>query len=344
MFKEISKDKKSNFFLIAEIGNNHQGDINAAKKLIEQAKISGAHAVKFQKRFNKKLFTDEMYNSSYENENSFGKTYGKHRDFLEFGLNEYKILKKFSEKLKIVFFATPFDFESVDFLNRVKVPAFKIASGDLTNLPLQEKVAKTKKPIFLSTGGGAIKDIDRAIKNILKFNKKLCVMHCTAAYPAQENMMNLNFIKTLKKKYPKITIGLSDHYSGILSSTVAFLNGALVFEKHFTLNRSNKGTDHAFSLEPTGLRKLRNYLDRINILQGRYKKKVFKEEKKPIIKMSKSIVASRKIKIDEKLTLSNLELRSPGGGLAPYEIKKILNKRVKKEFKKHENIRKKFIY
>tara|TARA_B100001175_G_scaffold314786_1_gene324831 strand:+ start:1552 stop:2586 length:1035 start_codon:yes stop_codon:yes gene_type:complete len=344
MFKEISKDKKSNFFLIAEIGNNHQGDINAAKKLIEQAKISGAHAVKFQKRFNKKLFTDEMYNSSYENENSFGKTYGKHRDFLEFGLNEYKILKKFAEKLKIVFFATPFDFESVDFLNKVKVPAFKIASGDLTNLPLQEKVAKTKKPIFLSTGGGAIKDIDRAIKNILKFNKKLCVMHCTAAYPAQENMMNLNFIKTLKKKYPKITIGLSDHYSGILSSTVAFLNGALVFEKHFTLNRSNKGTDHAFSLEPTGLRKLRNYLDRINILQGRYKKKVFKEEKKPIIKMSKSIVTSRKIKIDEKLTLSNLELRSPGGGLPPYEIKKILNKRVKKEFKKHENIRKKFIY
>ena len=204
MFKEISKDKKSNFFLIAEIGNNHQGDINAAKKLIEQAKISGAHAVKFQKRFNKKLFTDEMYNSSYENENSFGKTYGKHRDFLEFGLNEYKILKKFSEKLKIVFFATPFDFESVDFLNRVKVPAFKIASGDLTNLPLQEKVAKTKKPIFLSTGGGAIKDIDRAIKNILKFNKKLCVMHCTAAYPAQENMMNLNFIKTLKKNTQKL--------------------------------------------------------------------------------------------------------------------------------------------
>ena len=170
---------------------------------------------------------------------------------------------------------------------------------------------------------------------------------CNALYRSLSSSRKYDefkFYKNFKKKYPKITIGLSDHYSGILSSTVAFLNGALVFEKHFTLNRSNKGTDHAFSLEPTGLRKLRNYLDRINILQGRYKKKVFKEEKKPIIKMSKSIVTSRKIKIDEKLTLSNLELRSPGGGLPPYEIKKILNKRVKKEFKKHENIRKKFIY
>tara|TARA_Y100000590_G_C15607944_1_gene972685 strand:+ start:43 stop:1077 length:1035 start_codon:yes stop_codon:yes gene_type:complete len=344
MYNKITFEKKSNFFLIAEIGNNHQGDLGSAKKLIEAAKLSGAHAVKFQKRHNNKLYTKEMYDSLYNSENSFGKTYGEHRDFLEFNLQQYRILKKYAEKLKVAFFATPFDYESVDFLKKINVSAFKIASGDLTNLPLQEKIAKTKKPIFLSTGGGKIEDIDRAVKNITKYNKKLCVMHCTAAYPASENMMNLNFIKNLKKKYPKLTIGLSDHYSGILSSTVAFLNGAEVFEKHFTLSRSNKGTDHSFSLEPAGLRKLRNYLDRINILQGKYTKKVFKEEKVPILKMSKSIVAKRKINIGEKITFKNIEFRSPGGGLPPYEIKNILNKKIKKVFQKHENIKKRFLF
>ncbi len=343
MFKKLLKKEKSNFFLIAEIGNNHQGNIDLAKRMIIEAKNSGAHAVKFQKRFNRDLYTEKMYNSPYNNPNSFGKTYGEHRDYLEFNLSEYKILKKFAEKHRVIFFATPFDFKSLSFLKKLNLSAYKIASGDLTNLPLQKAIAKIKKPIFLSTGGGKIKDIDRAVKNILKYNKKLCVMHCTAAYPAKENMMNLKFIKTLKKKYPSVTIGLSDHYSGILSSTVAFTNGAEVFEKHFTLNRSNKGTDNAFSLEPSGLRKLRNYLDRINIMQGNYTKKVFKDEKLPILKMSKSIVAKTKIKVGEKISLKNIEFRSPGGGLPPYEIKKILKKKVKKVFQKHENIKKKFL-
>ena len=232
-------------FVIAEIGNNHQGSLQKAIQLIKAAKDSGATAVKFQKRFNKELYTEDFYNTPYIHVNSYAKTYGKHRDYLEFSLSQYKKLMNYAKKIGIIFFATPFDFKSVDFLEKLKVPCYKIASGDLTNTPLQEYIAKKDKPIFLSTGGGTFKDIDRAYKNIIKFNKKLMILHCTASYPAEISDMNLNIIKELKKKYPKNIIGLSDHENGIDAASVAFMLGAKVFEKHFTLNNlGREQTNH----------------------------------------------------------------------------------------------------
>ena len=186
-------------FVIAEIGHNHQGSVEKAKLLIKAAKDCGASAVKLQKRDNKSLFTKELYNQIYDNKNSFGKTYGEHREFLELGKKEYIELKKFSEKLGIHFFATPFDFKSVDFLEEIGVEAFKIASADLINIPLQTYIAKKNKQIFLSTGGGTIEDIDRACKNILKINKKLSILHCTASYPVDISEMNLKVISVLRK-------------------------------------------------------------------------------------------------------------------------------------------------
>jgi N-acetylneuraminate synthase/sialic acid synthase len=330
------KRRNKKFFVIAEIGHNHQGSIEKAKKLIRAAYESGADAVKFQKRFNKELYTKEFYNRPYEHENSYAKTYGEHRDFLEFNFSEFRQLQKYSRKLGIIFFATAFDKKSVDFLERLEVPCYKIASGDLTNLPLQEYIAKKNKPIFLSTGGGTFNDIDRAFKNINKINKKIIILHCTASYPADIEDMNLNIISELKKKYKRNLIGLSDHENGIDAASIAYMLGSRVFEKHFTLNRAWKGTDQSFSLEPHGLSKLIRNLNRIPKLLGSNKKKFLKKEKNPIYKMSKTIVASYQLKKGQILKLDDLSLKSPGGGMKPYELHKIIGKKLLLNVKKDE--------
>ncbi len=327
-----------NPFIIAEIGHNHQGSTKKAKELILAAKKAGASAVKFQKRNNKTLFTKKFYDSPYENPNSFAKTYGKHRDFLELSKNQYKELIKFANKINIEIFATPFDLESVSFLESLNVNCYKIASADLNNTILQKEVAKTKKPIFLSTGGGTLKDVKRAVKNIMSINKKLSVLHCTASYPCDIKDMNLNVISTYLKEFPSNIIGLSDHENGIDAATIAYMLGARVFEKHFTLNRGNKGTDNAFSLEPQGLERFIRNIKRVPLMLGSKRKKVLESEKEPIRKMSKSIVAKNIIKKNQKILMSNLTIKSPGGGLFPYEMDKLIGKKAKKIIYADENI------
>ena len=332
LFKQDLKSQSS--FVIAEIGHNHKGSLKIAKELFYAAKKSGASAVKLQKRDNKELYTDKFYNQSYDHKNSYGSTYGKHRDFLEFSHSQYMELKKFAKKININFICTPFDESSVDFLEKVNLDGYKIASADLINTPLQIKIARTKKPIFLSTGGGNYEDIKRAYQTITKINKRLIILHCTASYPAELKDMNLNVIKILKKKFPKNLIGLSDHENGIDAASVAYMLGARVFEKHFTLNRSWKGTDHSFSLEPQGLEKLVRNLKRIPILLGSKEKKLLKSEIEPLKKMQKSIVASKNIKDGSKIKIQDLSFKSPGGGLKPYEYKKILNQKINKDIVK----------
>jgi len=330
-------------FVIAEIGHNHKGSLEIAKKMFFAAKECGADAVKLQKRSNKNLFTNKMYNQIYDHPNSYGKTYGKHRENLELNKKEFLILKKLAKKLDIEFICTPFDFESVDFLNDIGISAYKIASADLINIPLQEYLAKHKKPIFLSTGGGNYIDIERAYKNISKFNKKLAILHCTASYPARSEDMNLNVIKVLKKKYKSNIIGLSDHENGIDAASVAFMLGARVFEKHFTLDRSWKGTDHSFSLEPQGLKKMIRNLNRISIMLGSNQKKLLKSEIAPLKKMQKSLVASKNLKKGTKLKKKDISFKSPGGGMKPYEFKNLLNKVLIRNLNKDEQFKKRLL-
>ncbi len=320
----------NNPFIIAEIGHNHQGNTKRAKDLILAAKNAGASAVKFQKRNNKTLFTKKFYDSPYENPNSFAKTYGNHRDYLELSKNQFKELINFSKKIKIDLFATPFDIESVKFLESVNVKCYKIASADLKNTILQREIAKTKKPIFLSTGGGTLKDVKRAVKNIMSINKNLAILHCTASYPCKIEDMNLNIITTYLKEFPKNLIGISDHENGIDAASIAYMLGARVFEKHFTLNRGDKGTDNAFSLEPQGLEKLIRNIKRIPLMMGDKQKKILKSEKEPIRKMSKSIVAKKIILKNQIIKNNDLTIKSPGGGLDPFELNKIIGKKAKK--------------
>ena len=241
--------------IIAEIGHNHQGSLEKALQLVKMAKDAGADSVKFQKRNNKKLYTKEFFNSKYDNRNSYGETYGQHRDALEFDKQQFLEIKDYSKMLGINFFATPFDFDSIDFLDDLDVPAFKIASADLLNTPLQIEIAKRNKKIFLSTGHGTLDDVKRAQEAISKYNSDLVIMHCCASYPANISDLNLRVIENYKKTFPNNIIGLSDHENGIDAGPIAYLLGARVFEKHVTLDRGLKGTDHAFSLEPLGFSK-----------------------------------------------------------------------------------------
>mgnify|MGYP001443176321 CR=1 FL=1 len=320
----------NNPFIIAEIGHNHQGNTKRAKDLILAAKKAGASAVKLQKRNNKTLFTKKFYNSPYDNPNSFAKTYGSHRDFLELSKNQFKELVNYSKKIKIELFATPFDIESVKFLENMNVKCYKIASADLRNTVLQKEVAKTKKPIFLSTGGGTLKDVKRAVKNITSINKDLSILHCTASYPCNIKDMNLNVISTYLKEFPKNLIGISDHENGIDAASIAYMLGARVFEKHFTLNRADKGTDNAYSLEPQGLEKLIRNIKRIPSMLGSKEKKILNSEKEPIRKMSKSIVAKKMILKDKIINNNDITIKSPGGGLDPYKLNEIIGKKAKK--------------
>lgn len=306
-------------FVIAEIGHNHQGSLDKAKQMFEVAKQCGVDAVKLQKRDNRSLFTQAMYDSPYDNENSFGDTYGAHREALEFGRSEYLELQRVAADLGLVFFATAFDMPSADFLAEIDCPAYKIASADLINTPLLRYVAKIGKPIVLSTGGGTMESVSRAMDAILPHNDQVCLLQCTAAYPVEVEDMNLSVLTTFREAFPHTVVGLSDHQDGIAMSVAAYVLGARVIEKHFTLHRSWKGTDHAFSLEPAGMGKMVRDLHRTRLALGDGVKRRLPNEERPLTKMSKSIYAARDLPAGTTLTADCLALKSPGGALPPYE-------------------------
>ncbi len=325
-------------FIIAEVGHNHQGRLEQALELIRAASIAGASAVKFQKRDNRSMFTPAMYNEPYNSENSFGDSYGLHRDALEFGLDEYKACIAEAQKMNITFFATAFDFQSADFLESLNMPLYKIASGDLTNLPLLEYVARFKKPMIISTGGSNFEMIDVAVKTIRRTHNNFAILQCTASYPADFKQLNLRVIERLRERYPENVIGFSGHDNGIAMSTAAFTLGARIIEKHFTLNRALKGTDHAFSLEPQGLGKLVRDLRRTSDALGDGNKVVYENELAPMRKMRKMIVANRFMSAGTRITREDLEFRSPGDGLGPDKLDLVLGKTLIVDINEYEPI------
>jgi sialic acid synthase len=326
-------------YVVAEIGNNHQGDLDQAKQLISAARECGANAVKLQKRSNRSLYTKEFFDQPYDNESSFGRTYGEHREALELGPDDYVELQAHARAVGITFFATAFDFESADFLAGIDVPAFKVASGDLRNTPLLRHIAGFGKPMILSTGGAGMADVERAVDTVLPLNEQLCVLQCTAAYPADTDDLNLNAITTLRERFPELVIGLSDHQNGIAMAVAAYMLGARVIEKHFTLNHAAKGTDHAFSLMPEGMRKLVRDLQRIPGALGDGVKRPLEIEQKPIQKMAKKLVAARDLEQGHVITSDDIAIKSPAdGGLPPYELDRIVGLRLRRPLRTDENV------
>lgn len=317
-------DDDSPCYVIAEIGHNHQGDLETCKEMFRAAKSAGVDAVKLQKRDNRSLFTREAFDKPYDNPNSYGRTYGEHREFLEFGWHEYVELKVCAEDLGLHFFSTAFDIASADFLARLEVPAFKIASADLKSIPLLRHVARLGKPLLVSTGGATMDDVRRAYDAIMPINPQLCIMQCTAGYPPAWNELNLRVISTFRSAFPDAVIGFSSHDSGIAMAVAGYMLGARVIEKHFTLNRANKGTDHAFSLEPVGMTKMVRDLRRLELALGDGTKTVLPSEQAPIAKMGKSLVAARDLCAGHVLRKEDVCMKSPGGGLPPYEIDRLV--------------------
>jgi sialic acid synthase len=326
-------------YVIAEIGHNHQGDLDQAMHLFDEARRAGAHAVKLQKRHNRTLYTREAFDKPYEHENSFGATYGEHREALEFGRAEYEELIAYSQRIGVTFFATAFDLPSADFLAELDMPAYKIASADLRNIPLVRHVASFGKPIVISTGASTLEDVERAHEAVAEINPQIALLQCTAGYPAAWDELDLAVIGTFRDMFPSTVIGLSSHDNGIAMAVAAHALGARVIEKHFTLDRVLKGTDHRFSLEPQGLRKMCRDLTRLHVAMGDGSKKIYESEAAPAMKMAKKLVAARDLPAGHVLEREDVAMKSPGDGLAPFELDRVLGQRLTRPLVEDEALR-----
>lgn len=322
-------DDDSDVFVIAEIGHNHQGDLEKCKKLFDAAAQAGADAVKLQKRDNRALFTREMYDSPYNSENAYAPTYGAHREFLEFDKAQYLELQAHAKELGVIFFSTAFDMPSADFLEDIGVPCYKIASGDLTNTPLIKYVASFGKPMVISTGGGTMEDVQRAYDAVMPINSNICIMQCTSGYPPEYEELNLRVIETYRKAFPDIVIGFSSHDSGIAMPLIGYMLGARMVEKHFTLHRAWKGTDQAFSLEPGGLRRTVRDLRRARIALGDGVKCCYPSERKPLFKMAKKLVAARDLPAGQVLSAADIAMKVPNDGVPPWQLEAFIGKTLK---------------
>jgi sialic acid synthase SpsE len=260
----------------------------------------------------------------YDNRNSFGATYGEHKRALELSEDDYHALFYFAHNLDVDFCASGWDEESIDFLNTLGVPFFKMASADLTNFPLLEHTAQKSKPMILSTGMADFSTVKKAVKHVETFNSQIAVLQCTSTYPAQFDEINLNVLQTYQKSFPNAVIGYSGHELGIAIPPVAVALGAKIIERHFTLDRTMKGGDHAASLEPQGFQKMVRDLRHIEQAMGKPEKEMQASEKPVFKKLAKSIVSLKAIPKGAKITRNMLTTKGPGSGLSPTKMNDIL--------------------
>lgn len=327
-----------NSYFIAEVGQNHQGDVKLALEYIKVFADAGADCIKFQKRNNRVLFDKSAYEKEYNSENSFGTTYGEHREHLELSDNEMKDVKLACEDHGVDFMCTPFDEPSLDFLVKIQTKKIKIASFDIGNIPFLKLVGETMIPVTMSVGGGKKDQIKSSISEIKKYHSDLTLLHCVSEYPCPPEHLGLNEISRLIEIYPELTIGSSDHFNGILSGPIAYMLGARVFEKHVTLNRSNKGTDHSFALEAEGFKKFVRDVRRTPIMLA--PKDTSEIGKEPVFKkLGKSICASVPIKAGTVITADMLTgIIFEDNGIPVRRSNEIIGSVAKHDFSKGEKI------
>lgn len=318
-------------YVIAEIGHNHQGKLSLAIELIEEAAECGVHAVKFQKRDLKQLYTDQFLNEPYASKNSYGDTYGEHREVLEFNFDEMMSCKKRAEQLNLDFIITPFDLSSLDFCEKIGVKYYKIASGDLTNHQLITAIAKLEKPIIISAGASSLNEIKETCKLLSTFNCPFALLYAVSSYPANLSDLNLKRIKELQALFPSTPIGYSGHDLGIEATKIARSMGAMIIEKHFTLDHSLKGTDQSFSLDPTEMKNLVEQLIEMDLILGTSyagDDQLNNYELDARRKLGKGVYANQKIEADTILTNDLFVIKSPGTKLTPNKVESILGKRT----------------
>ncbi|EAJ0467242.1 N-acetylneuraminate synthase [Campylobacter upsaliensis] len=325
--------------IIAEAGVNHNGDINLAKKLIEQAAKAGADVVKFQTFKANSCVSVSAKKAKYQLETTAKEESQLEMiQKLELSYESHFELMKHCKKHGIAFLSTPFDLESVEFLRGLDLPYFKIPSGEITNLPYLKAVAKCKKRVLLSTGMANLGEIEAAL-TILRKNgtRNITLLHCNTEYPTPFEDVNLNALKTLKEAF-KLEVGYSDHTEGIVASLGAVALGAVVIEKHLTLDKTMEGPDHRASLEFEELRALCKGIRELEKALGSGIKKASKSEAKNKIIARKSLVAKREIQKGEKFSIENLTTKRPGSGISAMRYEEYLGKRALKTYKKDELI------
>ena len=316
--------------IVAEIGLNHCGQMDRALKLIEAAADSGADAVKFQKRSPRDLLTTEAYNQSYYNGgNSFGLTYGKHREALEFDKAAFRDLQAAAKELNMLCFTSVWDVESLDSMAHLDMPVVKIPSADLTNQILIRAAAESGTPIFISTGMSKTEEVDYAIELLQSLDAQFVLFHCVSLYPTPSDQARLETLKFYSAKY-QVPIGYSGHEMETAVALAARSLGACVIEKHFTLDRSWKGGDQKISLTPE---EFADMVENVRVveraLHGGIRTGILEGEIRQRRKLGKSIVATRTISAGEKIEPEMLACKCPGGGLSPQNIHRLIGRTVK---------------
>ncbi|GAA0078693.1 N-acetylneuraminate synthase [Clostridium sp. CTA-5] len=323
----IEFDRKS-CFIIAEAGVNHNGDISIAKKLIDAAVDAKVDAIKFQTFKTENLVTYNAPKADYQKQTTgTGNQYEMLKQ-LELSYDELVILRDYCNEKGIMFISTPFDFESVDLLEKLNIPLYKISSGDLTNIPLLQYIAKLNKLIILSTGMANLGEVEDAIETIKETgNYKISLLHCTSNYPTDYADVNLNAMITLKDAF-KFQVGYSDHTVGIEIPIAAVAMGAKIIEKHFTLDKNMEGPDHKASLNSEELKQMVDSIRNIEKALGNGIKKCNKNELNTRNVARKSLVASVNIKKGELISQDNITVKRPGNGISPKYINNIIGKKA----------------
>lgn len=325
-------------YIIAEAGVNHNGSFELACKLVDAAKTAGADCIKFQTFKSNNLVSHNAQKADYQKRTTGEGAQVDMLKKLELSYDEFLVLKDYCDKVGICFLSTPFDFESIHFLNSIDMPFWKIPSGEVTNYPYLVELAKTGKPVLMSTGMCDMDEIVAAI-NVLKDNgtKEIKLLHCNTEYPTPYEDVNLKAMQTLKNVFG-YEVGYSDHTKGIEVSVAAVALGATVIEKHFTLDRDMEGPDHKASLEPDELTAMVSSIKHVEKAIGTGDKTPSPSEKKNISVARKSIVAAKKIKMGEVLTKDNITVKRPGTGINPMKWNEVLGTTAIRDFEEDELI------
>ena len=315
-------------FFIAEAGVNHNGSLKIALKMVDVAKKAGADAIKFQTFKTNNLILPNAPKSKYHIETTGNDKKQTWFDLLKTQELSYQMHKKIIEyckRRKIIFLSTPYDEESVDMLEKLKIKAYKVASTDNNNIPLLRYIAKKRKPMFISTGMANIEEVQDAVNCVKKYiPNKFVLLQCTGNYPSKNLDSNLKVMLTYKKKF-RCLYGYSDHTLDFINPVAATALGASVYEKHFTLDRKLDGPDHRMSLLPSELKKTIEIIKKTKIALGNEEKQVLDSEKHNRLRLKKSLVTKSFIKKGEKLNRNKVAIKRPGTGLPPKEIFNIIN-------------------
>lgn len=304
-------------YVIAEIGINHNGSFDLCKQMIKAAARAEVDAVKMQKRTIEEMYTKDALDVPYDKPYSFGRTYGEHKHALEFSDEQYIELQAYAHSLGVEFLVSGFDSTGFEFIDKVlNCPVHKVASPFITDYPLLKQVAEYGKPIFLSTGMHTMEEIEESVKFIKQFNDKLMVFHAVTMYPVPNEKVNLNVLTTFKERLGTL-VGYSSHDNGVVIPAAAVALGACVIEKHFTLDRTMIGPDHAASVEPRGMELIKKYSRAVQQSLGKYEREINENEKAARIKYGVSVTSRRSIPSGKVIEEEDIMVKCPGGGISP---------------------------